>query len=225
MTGGKSDDPSASRASDKGNRPASWYVCWLLGVLALILAAALASERVTGPVDDWDWVGTLGEWLSALGTLAAVAATLFLASRDRRRTASEHANEMKLLREQIDLAKDQLQAQADREALDRARGVWAQLRRLPGKTIWAVEVHNTTAEPVYAVQLDVAHPSAGQPNWRGMTDMVPPGQVQPFSAAEYIAPMKAGRDDATTHPVPIRFADSTGAYWERDASGGILSRD
>ncbi len=215
------DDDGTNPAGTSDSKPLSWVLALIFAATTFGLIAALFAAQIRGPIDDWLWVGTLGEWLSAFGTLVAVGATVFWARMERTQAATHHESQMALLQADLDLARAEIEARAKKDLLDRVRGVWAQLRVGP-KRVWAAEVYNATLEPIYEIELDTSG-LAPYELWVGMTDMVSPGQTPGFSGEDYIGRMMEGKNVRETYPVAIRFADARGERWRRSRDGSLTN--
>lgn len=75
---------------------------------AAVLLGALLAGQAEGGLDDTNWVGTLGEWFGALGTLFAVGATILMARQANRESDKRHAVEQAALREELRIAEGRL---------------------------------------------------------------------------------------------------------------------
>jgi hypothetical protein len=138
-----------------------------------------------------EW-GTVPDWVSAFGTLAAFAVALRLL-----------AKELAARREAED---DRRSEQARRVAV---WALWAGVRP-PRHTLM---VRNNSEEPVSAVSIVMEHPhKPGMVTREESLQLVPPG----WNAEE------GGPRDHPPGPITLRFTDAAGRFWTRWPDGRLL---
>ncbi len=139
--------------------------------------------------------GSAPEWLAAIGTILAVFAAIWIATRE----ASSNRR---------------------REHIKQAESIAAWNSR-SGGTIKVI-ISNGSKLPIYDVVISYgAAYGAGLPYFKGNDDQafilrVPPGK---WSVAE---PRNPGGGMHVQPGISISFRDSTGAYWRRDATGKLI---
>jgi hypothetical protein len=159
-----------------------------------------------------------------LGVGAIVTAVLaFMAWRKQSREVRDQAEMLRLQAEEF----RQLSADREREADERRRAqavmvfVWERLTRdRHNKEVVVAHVRNTSAQPVYGVQLyELANPGSGIPYGTLLQRTLPlmPGEEQTFPFDAPVPPrLPSGRT--------VYFCDRNGKWWEAHPSGILMQR-
>lgn len=59
--------------TSKGPKRGPWFYAAAAGwAVVIVLFIAIYSSQQTGPLDEWSWFGSLGEWVSGLAAIAAI---------------------------------------------------------------------------------------------------------------------------------------------------------
>jgi hypothetical protein len=177
----------------------AWVVAGLIG---LTVGAALGGF-VGWEIRKWNWAwGSAGEWVSGLGALAAVLATVWLWRHDR--------------------------AREERDALRRrkyALSAWLEQRDLDEPDIWpgwgyVAFVMNVSSEPVAAWDLEISalhwqdetH-TRHEIRWHGVMSSVMQGALPPGRYVESMVDVPGS--DGFGLPA-VTFTDSLGYRWRRE---------
>jgi hypothetical protein len=217
---GGDDHPGWSRSTWK-------LIAITAGLAAAGLLVVLLSKGIRGPIDEWNWVGTLGDWVGGVGVLVAVFATIFLANRDRTTESVRHKTEMDLLREQLGLVQEEAVTRAQRELYDPVRRVWGQAQwRSVGPTSrdWVFEVVNGSDEPIYHVH--IGHSSDWQQSgvWLPLAEVIPPGGAVSDVSEQLERQINIGDRQPEWEEslaVVIVFVDAAGKIWMREHGGQL----
>jgi hypothetical protein len=142
-------------------------------------------------------LGTVPDWLAAVGTFLAFAVALRLLFKE--------------LAARREVEEDRRREQASRVA------IWTQSVPAPGPSAtYAIVMNNSSEEPVSAITFVMYHPDEPERVIREDSwDLLPPGRHPGPATTETYLP----------GPIRLSFTDAAGRRWTRYPNGRLVERD